>query len=126
MERINILLDPTEMLKKYECPKNEITRIYNTVDREELLQVPEKYKDVAVKKRMHTVRINALQLCIETELILRYYNEPLHKTTDLGDLTTKNNKIWFFNTVESTVNDITNKIKKYNKKYKSKKIKQKN
>jgi|UniRef100_A0A6C0BZU7 hypothetical protein len=112
LNRINILLDPAEEVKKYECPKNEIKRINNITDREKLLQIPEKFKDEEPKTRKHIVRINALQLCIETELILRYYNEPLHKKTDSSDLTTKNNKIWFFNTVEAIINDITNKIKK--------------
>ena len=44
-----------------------------------------------------TVRINALQLCAETELLIRYH-----------DLKEQNNKKWFFNSLSASVNNIIN------------------
>ena len=41
------------------------------------------------------VRINTFQLCIELELILRYFNKV-----------NKNGKRWFFSSVETIINDI--------------------
>ena len=42
-----------------------------------------------------TVRINAFQLCIEQELLFRYFNKN-----------SKNGKRWFFSSVESIINNI--------------------
>jgi len=41
------------------------------------------------------VKLNTLQLCIELELILRYYNSINHK-----------NKLWFFSTVYDSINNL--------------------
>jgi len=102
LERINLLLGR----KKYNFNKSDIVSITNNENDviTDIKQVSENTLS-GVKK---TVRINALQLCAETELIIRYFNEPIHKVNDTSDLTTKNNKIWFFNSLEATVNDIIN------------------
>ena len=51
------------------------------------------------------VRINSQQLCTEIELILRYYDEPIHGNGETKG-NTKDNKRWFFNTVDGIINEI--------------------
>ena len=59
------------------------------------------FKDEDIKQNMpdgnkvKTIRIGSLQLCCETELILRYYNK-------IG----LNKKRWFFSVFETELNDL--------------------
>lgn len=100
LERINILLGR----KKYNFNKSDIISITNHKGLiiKDINQIPENSLDDK------NVRINALQLCAETELIIRYYDEPIHKINGTSDLTTKNNKKWFFNSLSASVNNIIN------------------
>ena len=71
---------------KYVMTKSTVTSIYGN---EAISQT------IRVKKRNKEVKISSLQLCIESELILRYY-----------DQTQKDGKRWFFNTVDTVINNI--------------------
>ena len=59
------------------------------------------FKDEDIKQNMpdgnkvKTIRIGSLQLCCETELILRYYNKIR-----------LNKKRWFFSVFEAELNDL--------------------
>ncbi len=84
--RINSLLSTGVMPIKYVMTKSTVTSIYGN---EAISQT------IRVKKRNKEVKISSLQLCIESELILRYY-----------DQTQKDGKRWFFNTVDTVINNI--------------------
>ena len=51
------------------------------------------------KKKLKNARITSEQLCVENELLLRY-----------NDFIKKDNKRWFFSTVESARNNIMDKV----------------
>ena len=48
-----------------------------------------------VERRTKEVKISSLQLCVESELIFRYY-----------DNIKQDNKRWFFNSVDALINNI--------------------
>lgn len=110
IENINLLLSPDKSDVKYIMGSKggkgarSITGIYN-FDEEEIIQHPYERDDdgkLVMSKRgnykldeKEHVRINTFQLCIELELILRYFNKV-----------NKNGKRWFFSSVETIINDI--------------------
>ena len=87
MKRINHLLSTTTQPQKYRAKKNTIVTIYGNKDIKQYVTVSEKKKEV---------KINALQLCIENELILRWFHQE-----------ERDHKIWFFSALAATINDIT-------------------
>ena len=86
MKRINALLSTSIQPQKYIATKNTITSIYGDTDIKQYALVKE------IQKEM---RHNSLQLCVENELILRLFN--FNKRDD---------KIWFFSTLSTTINNI--------------------
>ena len=98
-EVINKLLDPTGNTTKYLIPVgSKITQIYEN-EGDDILQKNE--------NENQNVRINSIQLCAEMELILRYYDEPIHNNGETKDeVGTKDDKRWFFNTVDAIINEI--------------------
>lgn len=102
LERINLLLGR----EKYNFNKSDIISITNNEN--DVITDIKQISENTLGGEKKTVRINALQLCAETELIIRYFNESIHKIKNTSDLTTKNNKLWFFNSLRAAVNDIIN------------------
>ena len=110
IENINLLLSPNKSDFKYIMGSKggkgarSITSIYN-YNEDEIVQHPyerdengnllmSKQGNYKVDEDEH-VRINTFQLCIELELILRYFNKI-----------NKDGKRWFFSSVETIINDI--------------------
>jgi len=97
LSRINNLaqeISPKKTKYRMDARKKDITSIYE-------------YSDVDIKQiidsrkkpnRQNTALISPVQLCVETELLLRYLDD----TTD---------KKWFFSTIEDAINNIS-EIKK--------------
>ena len=92
--------------EKYNFNKSDIISITNNEN--DVITDIKQISENTLGGEKKTVRINALQLCAETELIIRYFNESIHKIKNTSDLTTKNNKLWFFNSLRAAVNDIIN------------------
>ena len=86
IKRINSLLSSSVQPQKYLAKKNTIVSIYGHTDIKQ-------YALDAGKQR--EVKLNALQLCIENELILRWFNQEK-----------RDHKIWFFSALSATINDI--------------------
>jgi hypothetical protein len=87
--------DKDNLLKKARIPKYKLKK--STI--EEINGI--KYdKSDQEDDNGKTIKINTFQLCIELELMLRYY-----------DYTGKQNKRWFFNTVDFLVNNIEDMVK---------------
>ena len=84
--RINDLLAEGAQPVKYKMNKSTVISIYGN------REIAQKVK---VNRKTKEVKISSLQLCIESELILRLYDE-----------TNKNGKRWFFNTVDTLLNNI--------------------
>jgi len=95
VEVINKLIDPKGRITKYKIPQgSKITEIMG-----------ESIEKIAEKNEKQNIKINSQQLCSEMELILRYYDEPIHSDGESkGE--TKDNKRWFFNTVDAIINEI--------------------
>ena len=72
--------------------KQTIQSIYGNTNVEQVFDVEEKSE-----KTKNTTPMTDIQICIETELVLRYLDEIQHQ-----------NKRWFFSTLEDTINDIKN------------------
>ena len=89
IRRINSLLDDRGGKEKYEMGsqhKSTISSIYGETD------ITQFFDGEQGKTR---VKINTLQLCVESELILRHYDQIKH-----------NSKRWFFSVVDSIINHI--------------------
>ena len=86
IKRLNILFSSGVQPIKYKMKKSTIVSIYGNTDIAQLVQEKKKQKDV---------KITGLQLCIESELLLRYYNKEKHQ-----------GKLWFFDTVSTLINNI--------------------
>lgn len=86
MKRINHLLATNTQPIKYHAKKNTIVTIYGNKDIKQYVTVSEKKKEV---------KINALQLCVENELILRWFHQEK-----------RDHQIWFFSALAATINDI--------------------
>jgi len=84
--RINELLGGGVKPIKYIMKKSSVDTIYGNKRTAQLVKVLTKTTEV---------KINSMQLCIESELIFRHYN-----SINLGG------KIWFFNTIYTIINDI--------------------
>ena len=99
IDQINSLLPERNGTHKYLLDTGKartINKIYGDSDikQEAIKQFDAKGK--AVKKpTAKEVKLNTLQLCIELELIFRYFNQEK-----------KGGKIWFFSTVYDTVNNL--------------------
>ena len=110
---INKLLDPTEKVKKYHIKGKKINSIRdsdnNMFESRDIWQIIDRDKKSAEEiknmKANESVKINALQLCAEIELIIRYYD--MKRWGENNDKS-KDNKRWFFDSVDSSINDITN------------------
>jgi len=89
--RINNLLGGGVNPIKYILKGRGIYSIYGNTDISQISFNP-------TRNRKSNVNISNFQLCIETELILRYY-----------DASGRNNKRWFFNAVDAIINDIVEK-----------------
>ena len=93
IRRINDLLDPTGNSTKYLVGSKHKSSIESIYEEKEFEQ------SIIVKRVKKIIKINSLQLCAESELILRYLND-VDKT-----------KIYFFNVLSSVINNIE-KLKK--------------
>ena len=87
------MLDPTGNSTKYLVGSKHKSSIESIYEEKEFEQ------SVIVKRVKKVIKINSLQLCAESELILRYLND-IDKT-----------KIYFFNVLSSVINNIE-KLKK--------------
>jgi len=85
IKRINHLLSSSTQPQKYLAKKNTIVTIYGNAD----------IKQYASSEKKKEVKLNALQLCIENELILRWFNKEK-----------RDHKIWFFSALGATINNI--------------------
>jgi hypothetical protein len=92
INRINSLLADGVQPIKYKIQKSSILSIYGNNDFKQRL----KLKSGKIKE----VKIGTLQLCAESELIFRYY-----------DQIKQNNQRWFFNTSDALLNKIVEKGK---------------
>lgn len=86
IKRLNSLLSKGLEPIKYKMKKSSIDSIYGDKDIKQKIKFGKKTKEV---------KITGLQLCIESELLLRYY-----------DNIKKNDKRWFFNTVSTLINNV--------------------
>jgi hypothetical protein len=86
IERINSLLSNGVLPVKYIMNKSTVFSIYANENIAQKIQMERKIKEV---------KISSLQLCVESELIFRYYDEIK-----------KDGKRWFFNTVDALINNI--------------------
>ena len=88
IKRLNNLLSSGVQPIKYKMNKSSIVSIYGDTNIKQLVQLPG-------KKKVKDVKITGLQLCIESELILRYYDKTKYQ-----------DKRWFFDTVGTLINNI--------------------
>jgi len=86
--RINSLLSTGVTPIKYKMKKSTVLSIYGNTNIGQRIRV---------ERRTKEVKISSLQLCVESELIFRYYDEI-----------NQDNKKWFFNTIEAMINNIIN------------------
>ena len=100
--RINKLLGGVTIPIKYVMKKSTIDSIYGKKEveqkipaRHEILEKKKKKDKLREVDKWEVVKINSLQLCIESELILRYYDKIAHE-----------GKRWFFNSVDAIINNI--------------------
>ena len=91
IERINKTLDPTGDTMKYTLEKSTIKSIYQFAGKD-IVQLP---AGATGRRSKNEVKINALQLCAEGELLFRYFNK-----------TKKNGLRWFFSSVSASINHI--------------------
>ena len=89
--QINNLLVESTGIVKYKLQGKKIASIYDNAKYNQYVHNPNKNRDEIVK-------ISNFQLCIEIELLMRYFDEIK-----------QNNKRWFFNTIGTIINDIVNK-----------------
>ena len=87
IKRLNKLLSRGVQPIKYKMNKSTIMSIYGNADIKQRV-------DGSGKKKQE-VKITGLQLCIESELLLRYY-----------DSTAFEGKRWFFGTISTLINNI--------------------
>ena len=85
VEKINDILG----YQKYEYPQRRITAITNS-DKVKF----KNDKDIKQYDGLTVVLYNKKQFCVEIELLLRYF-----------DKIKKNNKVWFFNTIDNLYNN---------------------
>ena len=89
---------------KYKLTKSTITSITFINDKDELERDEndkgnfQKLEDKYIRNKY--IKINTFQLCIELELTLRYF-----------DTIERDNKRWFFNSVDTIINDIEDMVK---------------
>lgn len=88
VQRINNLLSVGVEPIKYLIKKTIVLSIYGNKKFKQLVKLPN-------KKNLKDVKITGYQLCIETELLLRYYDKINHQ-----------GKRWFFNTISTLINNI--------------------
>ena len=88
IKRLNQLLSQGVQPIKYKMNKSTIISIYGNKDIMQLVQIKARGKPKEVK-------ITGLQLCVESELLLRYYDYEKY-----------NGKRWFFDTVSTLINNI--------------------
>ena len=86
ISRINSLLSTGVTPIKYKMNKSTVASIYGNTN------IAQKAR---VERRTKEVKISSLQLCVESELIFRYY-----------DNIKQDNKRWFFNSVDALINNI--------------------
>jgi hypothetical protein len=94
INRINNLLDESGDSPKYSVGIKHKSSI-ELINNERLIE-----QSVKIKNVKKIIKINSLQLCTESELILRHFNDIK-----------KNGKKWFFNVLDSVINNIE-KLKK--------------
>jgi len=88
IKRLNNLLSSGVQPIKYKMNKSSIVSIYGDTNIKQLVQLPG-------KRKVKDVKITGLQLCIESELLLRFYDKTKYQ-----------DKRWFFDTVGTLINNI--------------------
>ena len=86
ISRINSLLSTGVTPIKYKMNKSTVASIYGNTDTGQ---------KILVGRREKEVKISSLQLCVESELIFRYYDDIK-----------QDNKKWFFDSVNALINNI--------------------
>jgi len=99
IQQINNILPKKNGKKKYIIDNDKSRKIQEIYGELDILQKAERTLDnkgkLLKKSKLADVKLNTLQLCIELELIFRYYNEINHE-----------DKLWFFSTVYDAINNL--------------------
>ena len=99
IQQINNILPKKNGKYKYIIDSDKSRKIHEIYGDQDIVQKAERTLDnkgkVLKKSKVADVKLNTLQLCIELELIFRYYNATNHE-----------NKLWFFSTVYDTINNL--------------------
>ena len=99
IQQINNILPKKNGNPKYIIDADKSRKIQAIYGDTDIIQMAEKKLDKKRKlvknPKRSDVKLNTLQLCIELELILRYYNSINHE-----------NKLWFFSTVYDSINNL--------------------
>ena len=99
IQQINNILPKKGGKYKYIINNDKTRKITEIYGEQDIIQQTERTLDnkgeVLKKSKIADVKLNTLQLCIELELIFRYYNRTNH-----------DNKLWFFSTVYDSVNNL--------------------
>ena len=99
IQQINNILPKKDGNYKYIIDNDKTRKINEIYGDKDIIQKAERTLDnkgkVLKKSKLADVKLNTLQLCIELELIFRYYNTTNHE-----------NKLWFFSTVYDSINNL--------------------